>query len=83
VENPSQIKKPAMPQPAGKSVVDPTFSSYYLQRTTQELADDLEKVRTAEDFKADSVPFLVEALQQGAAQFSAQDQKRVVTAVEK
>ncbi|KAH7322978.1 ribosome-assembly protein 3-domain-containing protein [Stachybotrys elegans] len=72
-----------MPQPAGKAVVDPDFSSYYLQRTTQELADDLEKVRTAEDFKADSVSFLVEALQQGAGQFSAQDQKRVVAAVEK
>ncbi|KAF7544250.1 hypothetical protein G7Z17_g10100 [Cylindrodendrum hubeiense] len=56
------------------------FSSYYLQRTTQELSEDLDKVRTAEDFKADSIPFLVHALQQGAGLFSLEDQKRVVTA---
>ncbi|KAH8670462.1 ribosome-assembly protein 3-domain-containing protein [Ilyonectria robusta] len=56
------------------------FSSYYLQRTTQELSEDLDKVRTADDFKADSIPFLVHALQQGAGLFSAEDQKRVVTA---
>ncbi|KAH7015073.1 hypothetical protein EDB80DRAFT_864493 [Ilyonectria destructans] len=35
------------------------FSSYYLQRTTQELSEDLDK---------------------GAGLFSAEDQKRVVTA---
>lgn len=56
------------------------FSYYYLQRTTQELSEDLDKVRTADDFKADSIPFLVHALQQGAGLFSAEDQKRVVTA---
>ncbi|RSL81971.1 hypothetical protein CEP51_005482 [Fusarium floridanum] len=41
------------------------FTSYYLQRATQELSEDLDKVRNAEDFKADSIPFLVHALQQG------------------
>ncbi|KAH7122852.1 ribosome-assembly protein 3-domain-containing protein [Dactylonectria macrodidyma] len=56
------------------------FSSYYLQRTTQELSEDLDKVRTADDFKADSIPFLVHALQQGTGLFSKEDQKRVVTA---
>lgn len=54
------------------------FTSYYLQRATQELSEDLDKVRNAEDFKADSIPFLVHALQQGAGLFSAEDQKRVV-----
>ncbi|SPJ85240.1 uncharacterized protein FTOL_11020 [Fusarium torulosum] len=54
------------------------FASYYLQRTTQELSEDLDKVRNAEDFKADSIPFLVHALQQGAGLFSPEDQKRVV-----
>jgi ribosome assembly protein 3 len=62
---------------------DADFSTYYLQRTTQELAEDLDKARTAEDFKADSIPFLVHALQQGAELFSAEDQKRVVTAAKK
>ncbi|KEY64768.1 hypothetical protein S7711_05418 [Stachybotrys chartarum IBT 7711] len=61
-----------------KREAHPDFSAYYLQRATQELADDLEKVRTAEDFKADSVPALVHALQQGAVQFSVEDQKRLV-----
>ncbi|KAM0429888.1 hypothetical protein ACHAQK_010861 [Fusarium lateritium] len=57
----------------------PEFASYYLQRTTQELSEDLDKVRNAEDFKADSIPFLVHALQQGTGLFSSEDQKRVVT----
>ncbi|KAM0243863.1 hypothetical protein ACHAP5_006815 [Fusarium lateritium] len=56
----------------------PEFASYYLQRTTQELSEDLDKVRNAEDFKADSIPFLVHALQQGTGLFSSEDQKRVV-----
>lgn len=56
------------------------FNALYLQRTTQELAEDLDKVRNAEDFKADSVPFLVHALQQGARQFTPREQERVVAA---
>lgn len=59
---------------------DADFSAYYLQRVTQELSEDLDKVRNAEDFKADSIPFLVRALQQGAELFSKEDQKRIVTA---
>ncbi|CEI40130.1 hypothetical protein FVEN_g12417 [Fusarium venenatum] len=54
------------------------FTTYYLQRATQELSEDLDKVRNAEDFKTDSVPFLVHALQQGAGLFSSEDQKRVI-----
>lgn len=54
------------------------FTSYYLQRTTQEFAEDLDKVRAADDFKADSLPFLVHALQQGTALYPAADQARVV-----
>ncbi|QPC64121.1 hypothetical protein HYE67_006352 [Fusarium culmorum] len=56
----------------------PEFTSYYLQRATQELSEDLDKVRNAEDFKADSIPFLVHALQQGADLFSSEDQNRVI-----
>lgn len=60
--------------------VQDDFTSYYLQRSTQELSEDLDKVRNAEDFRADSVPFLVHALQQGVGLFSAEDQTRVVAA---
>lgn len=56
------------------------FQSYYLQRATQELAEDLDRVRGADDFKTDSVFYLVHALQQGASQFSKSDQSRVLSA---
>ncbi|KAL5627400.1 hypothetical protein BROUX41_003553 [Berkeleyomyces rouxiae] len=58
------------------------FSAYYLQRTTSELAEDLDRVRAAEDFKADSIPLLVHALQQGAATFTGAEQQRVAGAAE-
>lgn len=54
--------------PSQPATVD--FESYYLQRLTQELAEDLDRVRNADDFKSDSVQYLVHALQQGASQFS-------------
>jgi ribosome assembly protein 3 len=61
---------------------DPAFEAYYLERSTQELSEDLDKVRNTNDFRADSIQFLVHALQQGASQFSPQDQSRVMSAVE-
>ena len=54
------------------------FTSYYLQRATKEFAEDLDKVRTAEDFKNDALNVLVNALQQGTAMFPPGEQKRVV-----
>lgn len=58
--------------------IESDFYSSYLQRLTQELSEDLDKVRNADDFKADSVPFLVHALAQGTSQFSKEDMKRIV-----
>ncbi|KKA27199.1 hypothetical protein TD95_002098 [Thielaviopsis punctulata] len=58
------------------------FSAYYLQRTTVELAEDLDRVRAAEDFKTDSIQLLIHALQQGAATFTSDEQERVAAAVE-
>jgi ribosome assembly protein 3 len=60
-----------------RSAAGSQFTSLYLQRATQELSEDLDKVRNAEDFKADSVPFLVHALEQGAMQFSAAEQEKL------
>ncbi|KAI6779468.1 uncharacterized protein J7T54_001884 [Emericellopsis cladophorae] len=62
---------------------DPAFEAYYLERSTQELSEDLDKVRNTNDFRAESIQFLVHALQQGASQFSAQDEARVMSALEK
>ncbi|ATY64790.1 sds23 moc1 [Cordyceps militaris] len=56
------------------------FISSYLQRLTTELSEDLDRVRNADDFRADSVPFLVHALVQGNYQFSRDDKERIVQA---
>lgn len=66
-----------MPQNSNQSQ-QASFSALYLQRTTQELSEDLDKIRNADDFKVESVPFLVHALQQGAQQFSASQQNAVL-----
>lgn len=60
--------------------VSTAFTSYYLQRATQEFAEDLDKIRNADDFKADAIPILINALSQGTALFSSADQRRIVTA---
>lgn len=53
------------------------FSSFYLRKVTAELADDLDKVRQAGDFRArTSLPMLIHALQQGEAIFSAEEKGR-------
>ncbi len=60
--------------------VSTEFTAYYLQRATKEFAEDLDKVRVADDFKSDAIPLLVHALQQGTALFSPEDQRKIVTA---
>ena len=60
--------------------VSDAFTSYYLQRATKEFAEDLDKIRNADDFKNDAIPILVNALSQGTALFSPADQRRIVTA---
>lgn len=54
------------------------FSAYYLQQLTQELSDDIDKLRAADDFKPESVSFLVHALRQGASQFLIEDRSVTV-----
>ncbi|KAI0503327.1 ribosome-assembly protein 3-domain-containing protein [Xylaria bambusicola] len=56
------------------------FTSYYLQQSTKEFAEDLDKIRNADDFKGDALPMLIRSLQQGTSMFSAADQKRIVKA---
>ncbi|RYP64209.1 hypothetical protein DL769_006755 [Monosporascus sp. CRB-8-3] len=60
------------------------FTSYYLQRATMEFAEDLDKIRGADDFKGrDALPMLVQSLQQGTSMFSAADRKRILDARER
>jgi hypothetical protein len=53
------------------------FTSFYLQKVTAELADDLDKVREASDFTARSLPLLVHALKQGESTFSVEEKRRI------
>lgn len=56
------------------------FTDYYLQRATKEFAEDLDKIRTAGDFKGDALPLLIGSLSQGMSVFPKSDQIRVANA---
>ncbi|KAF2838566.1 hypothetical protein M501DRAFT_1016660 [Patellaria atrata CBS 101060] len=73
VEMSSAITQPSQP-PTEKL----DFSALYLRRITKELAEDLDKVRSAGDFKDTSLPILVHALKQGEACFSPEAKARIV-----
>lgn len=59
---------------------DDEFSSIYLRKIASELADDLDKVREANDFTIRSLPMLIHALKQGQSIFGEEDKRRVVGA---
>ncbi|KAI8959503.1 ribosome-assembly protein 3-domain-containing protein [Daldinia sp. FL1419] len=63
-----------------KNTTSQEFTSYYLQQSTKEFAEDLDKIRNADDFKGDAVAMLVKSLQQGTSLFSAADQGRIIKA---
>ncbi|KAF1970363.1 hypothetical protein BU23DRAFT_538056 [Bimuria novae-zelandiae CBS 107.79] len=67
-------------QPAATSNPAEEFPSIYLRKVTVELADDLDKVRNAADFKVSSLPMLVHALRQGASVYSGEERRRFVGA---
>lgn len=56
------------------------FSAYYLQRATKEVAEDLDKLRDARDFKSESVQVLVHAIQQGSTSFPPAERTKVAVA---
>jgi ribosome assembly protein 3 len=62
--------------------VSEDFASIYLRNVTAELADDLDKVRDAKDFKSSSLPMLIHALKQGESIYSADEKRRFVSAAE-
>ncbi|TLS23141.1 uncharacterized protein PpBr36_06677 [Pyricularia pennisetigena] len=70
----SKQTKPAVVQ----KTASPEFEAFYLQQATKEFAEDLDKIRAADDFKNDAVPMLVHALKQGATMFAPAEQARIV-----
>lgn len=69
---------PAQTAAKPQSKVDEDFDAIYIRKITTELADDLDKVRSAQDFKANSIPILIHALKQGESLFSGEEKRRVV-----
>ncbi|KAG8529290.1 uncharacterized protein KY384_005925 [Bacidia gigantensis] len=54
------------------------FGSRYLRQVTADFADDIEKLRTASDFKESSVPVLIQALKEGAANFTEKEKREMM-----
>lgn len=65
-------------KPKPLTQVQDEFSAVYLRKITTELADDLDKVREAQDFKASSLPMLIHALKQGERLFTVDEKRSVV-----
>lgn len=63
----------ADPQPIPKD-----FDSFYLQQLTIEFADDLDRLRNANDFNEDSLPVLIEALKQTAKVYTEEEKEKVM-----
>lgn len=59
--------------------ISEAFNKYYMQKVTEEFAEDIDAIRNAADFHDSAVPLLVNALQQGTSIFSLGDKKRVVS----
>lgn len=60
--------------------VSAAFSQIYLQHATVEFAEDLDKIRRADDFKDDALEILIGALRQGTGVFKTEERRRVVIA---
>jgi ribosome assembly protein 3 len=56
----------------------PDFASFYLRKVAMELEDDLDKIRSAGDFKQSSLDLLISALRQGESIFSADEKRQVM-----
>ena len=70
----------AEPKAMTDSDVRSAFTKYYMQRAATEFAEDLDKIRGADDFRDDTLPLLIGALQQGTEVFSIEEQRRIVLA---
>jgi ribosome assembly protein 3 len=68
------------PKTMSEAEVSAAFTKYYMQRATTEFAEDLDRVRGADDFKGEALTLLIHALQQGTSIFSSDEQRRIITA---
>lgn len=74
--SPSPVEE--APVQAPKTDNGQAFENFYLRQSAKEFSDDLDKLRSANDFKGQSsVELLVGALKQGGACFSKEERMRV------
>jgi ribosome assembly protein 3 len=71
---PSSVASAAAPLQEEEQV-DADFKSRYMRLITSQFADDLDKLRQADDFKDSSLPLLVKALEQGIYCFEPEERK--------
>lgn len=62
------------------SQAEAEFTQFYLQQATKEFSDDLDKLRSAPDFRPTSIDVLIEALKQGQSGFDKEDRVRIGSA---
>ena len=76
--SPSPAEETPPPVQASKADHEQAFESFYLRQAAKEFSDDLDKLRSANDFKGQSsVELLVGALKQGGACFTKEERNRV------
>jgi ribosome assembly protein 3 len=74
---------PVFTQKKQKQDPEKAFEEFYLRQVTKEFANDLDRLRSAGDFNAKSVPLLISALKHGTACFSQDEKRKVVEALER
>lgn len=76
----SPASSPALPTRQIRQDAEQAFEAFYLKQATKEFSEDLEKLRTANDFRGQrSVDILIAALKQGTATFSSNERKAVAS----
>lgn len=71
-EAPRQIKE---------ADAEDAFTSFYLRQITSDFAEDLDKVRSASDFKDSSLTMLIDALKQGRSCFAKEERLSIGRAI--
>ncbi|KAM3421958.1 putative membrane protein C3B8.06 [Cercospora zeina] len=74
---------PVFSQKKHKQDPHKAFEEFYLRQVTKEFANDLDRLRSAGDFNAKSLPLLISALKQGTACFGNDEKRKVVESLER
>ncbi|KAL8785744.1 MAG: hypothetical protein Q9213_003211 [Squamulea squamosa] len=78
---PSEPTLPSHPKHGSSDKVEDAetdFEAFYLKQVTAEFADDLDKLRNANDFNEKSMPVLIDALKMTARTYSEEEKAKVM-----